>query len=222
MQKASERLAKLLELNVPEAQAQDLIKSAITAGDLEDDLQSAAVIDTSKFDKILEQLRKSQEPTQEEKLSKSNVQDVRDDLPTKEVKRMLDAVVATQDAATEKLSKAMVHVGELIGELSNALASLDRRQGEISKSLVDAAPVPGPKTVIGSMAAVPSPLDSADRAAKFEETISLRKSIVDSIRGELDKDGTSAARVEVLTSALREIGYAPDPRTVAARAGITL
>lgn len=222
MQKASERLAKLLELNVPEAQAQDLVKSAITAGDLEDDLQAAATIDTSKFEKILEQLRKSQEVTAEEKLSKSAVQDVRDDLPTKDVKRMLDAVVASQDVATEKLAKAMIHVGELISELSTALASIDRRQGEISKSLTDSTPAPAPKSVQGTLAAVPSPLDSADRAAKFEETISLRKSVVDSIRGELDKDGLSAARIDVLTSALREIGYSSDPRAVAARAGITL
>lgn len=222
MQKASERLAKLLELNVPEAQAQDLVKSAIGAGELEDDLETAATVDVTKLEKILSELRKSQESTEGEKLAKSTITDVRDDLPSKEIKRMLDAVVTATDVQAEKLSKALVHVGEMVAELSTALASIDRRQGELAKSMSESAPAPAPKSVTGALAAVPSPLDSADRTAAFEEVITLRKSAVDAIKGELEKDGNSSQRVDALTSALREVAFSPNPRAVAQRAGITL
>lgn len=222
MQKASERLAKLLELNVPEAQAQDLVKSAIGAGELEDDLETAATVDVTKLEKILTELRKSQETTEEEKLAKSTITDVRDDLPSKELKRMFDATVQASEASAERLSKALVHMGEMISELSTALASIDRRQGELAKSMSEAAPAPAPKAVTGALSAVPSPLDDKDRAAAFEQTLELRKSAVNAIRGELDKDGNSSQRVEALASALREVGFSHDPRAVAARVGITL
>ena len=219
--KASERLAQLLEIKVPEATAQDLIKSGIAAGELEDDTAGAASIDSAKFEKILDGLRKSQEPTEEETLAKSQTIDVRDDLPTKDVKRMFDAHNAEMKAFGDRISKSVVSLAEMLAEVQAGLVSIDRRHAELAKSLGNdkQSGRPAPRAALGRTADAETP---GEKTVEKDDYAGLRKSLADAIHGELSKPSNDSSRVELLSSALLGVSTTNDPKGFAARIGITL
>jgi hypothetical protein len=207
--KASERLAKLRDLKVPEAQAMDLVKSAISSGEVENDLDDSPTIDVKKLEGILEELRKSQVETVAKTV----------EAPA-DFKGLLDATVEEVKAETAKLSKALVHIGEMVSELSIHLTSLDQRNAEIAKSLGGKAPAP--QSLLGSVTSAPSPHDQLTPGASPDDVVRLRKSLVGKLTTELRASGSDEKRRLELATALANAAYANDPAAFAKSVGISL
>lgn len=214
--KASERLAKLRDLQVPEAQAMDLVKSAISAGDVENDLEQSSTIDVKKLEGILEELRKSQAAVAEP------VQPIIPATAGLELTGLFNATVAEVKAETNKLSKALVSIGEMISELTVHLTSLDQRNAEIAKSLGGAAKAPAPQSVLGAVTNAPSPHDQLTPGASPDDVVRLRKSLVGKLTTELRAGGTNDARRLELATALANAASANDPAAFAKSVGISL
>jgi hypothetical protein len=217
--KASERLAKLRDLQVPEAQAMDLVKSAISAGEVENDLEQASTIDVKKLEGILEELRKSQAAVAEP------VQPIIPATAGLELTGLFNATVAEVKAETSKLSKALVSIGEMISELTVHLTSLDQRNAEIAKSLSGApraAATPVPQSVIGAVTSAPSPHDQLAAGHSPDDIVRLRKSLVGKLTTELRAGGTNDARRLELATALANAASANDPAAFAKSVGISL
>jgi hypothetical protein len=211
--KASERLAKLRDLKVPEAQAMDLVKSAISSGDVENDLDESPTIDVKKLEGILEELRKSQGEVSAPAEAPSDF------------KGLLDATISEVRAETTKLSKALVHIGEMVSELSVHLTSLDQRNAEIAKSLggpVARPAAPVPQSVIGAVTSAPSPHDQLAPGASPDDVVRLRKSLVGKLTTELRATGVDEKRRLELATALANAAYANDPAAFAKSVGISL
>jgi hypothetical protein len=207
--KASERLAKLRDLKVPEAQAMDLVKSAISSGDVENDLEESPTIDVKKLEGILEELRKSQVETVAKTV----------EAPA-DFKGLLDATVEEVKAETAKLSKALVHIGEMVSELSVHLTSLDQRNAEIAKSIGGKAPAP--QSLLGAVTSAPSPHDQLTPGASPDDVVRLRKSLVSKLTTELRASGSDEKRRLELATALANAAYANDPAAFAKSVGISL
>jgi len=212
--KASERLAKLRDLKVPEAQAMDLVKSAISSGDVENDLEESPSIDVKKLEGILEELRKSQGETVAAPA----------EVPA-DFKGLLDATIGEVRAETSKLSKALVHIGEMVSELSVHLTSLDQRNAEIAKSLGGPVARPAaiaPQSVIGAVTSAPSPHDQLAPGASPDDVVRLRKSLVGKLTAELRGGASDDARRLELATALANAAYTNDPAAFAKSVGISL
>jgi hypothetical protein len=212
--KASERLAKLRDLKVPEAQAMDLVKSAISSGDVENDLDESPTIDVKKLEGILEELRKSQS----EAVAKTAPESA-------DLKSLFDATVSVVEAETAKLSKALVSLGEMVSELSIHLTSLDQRNAEIAKSLggpVARPSTPAPQSVIGAVTSAPSPHDQLTPGASPDDIVRLRKSLVGKLTAELRGGISDDNRRLELANALANAASTNDPAAFAKSVGISL
>jgi hypothetical protein len=217
--KASERLAKLRDLQVPEAQAMDLVKSAISAGDVENDLEESPTIDVKKLEGILEELRKSQAAPAEA------IQPVIPATAGLELTNLFNATVAEVKAETNKLSKALVSIGEMISELTVHLTSLDQRNAEIAKSLGGAprpSTSPAPQSIIGAVTSAPSPHDQLAAGNSPDDVIRLRKSLVGKLTTELRAGVADDNRRLELANALANAASTNDPAAFAKSVGISL
>lgn len=214
--KASERLAKLRDLQVPEAQAMDLVKSAISAGDVENDLEESPTIDVKKLEGILEELRKSQAAPAEA------IQPVIPATAGLELTNLFNATVAEVKAETGKLSKALVSIGEMISELTVHLTSLDQRNAEIAKSLTGGKSAPAPQSVLGAVTSAPSPHDQLTPGASPDDVVRLRKSLVGKLTTELRAGVADDNRRLELANALANAASTNDPAAFAKSVGISL
>ena len=214
--KASERLAKLRNLQVPEAQAMDLVKSAISAGDVENDLEESPTIDVKKLEGILEELRKSQAAPAE------TIQPVIPATAGLELTNLFNATVAEVKAETGKLSKALVSIGEMISELTVHLTSLDQRNAEIAKSLTGGKAAPAPQSVLGAVTSAPSPHDQLTPGASPDDVVRLRKSLVGKLTTELRAGVADDNRRLELANALANAASTNDPAAFAKSVGISL
>lgn len=214
--KASERLAKLRDLQVPEAQAMDLVKSAISAGDVENDLEESPTIDVKKLEGILEELRKSQAAPAEA------IQPVIPATAGLELTNLFNATVAEVKAETNKLSKALVNIGEMISELTVHLTSLDQRNAEIAKSLTGGKSAPAPQSVLGAVTSAPSPHDQLTPGASPDDVVRLRKSLVGKLTTELRAGVADDNRRLELANALANAASTNDPAAFAKSVGISL
>ena len=217
--KASERLAKLRDLQVPEAQAMDLVKSAISAGEVENDLEQGPTIDVKKLEGILEELRKSQATTIEPIIAHESL----------DMKAILDATVSEVRSETTQLSKALVShrsdltylLGEMVSELAVHLTSLDQRGAEIAKSLGGKS-APVPQSVLGAVTSAPSPHDQLTPGASPDDVVRLRKSLVGKLTAELRAGVSDDNRRLELAGALANAASTNDPAAFAKSVGISL
>jgi hypothetical protein len=208
MKKASEQLQALLDLGIPEAKAEEITKSQIEAGDLEDDLAKSATIDKELFNKLMLEIKKGLEPAQD--IEKSEIK-VAEDVTG--IATQLATLVSKSDVNTKALADGIVAVGQMCEALAKSQAKLDERvnsliesHGELVKSTTKVVP---PRSVI------------ATEATEETNNVQLRKSLRDKLVAIADDVSVPRDERAKASQALTRI-FTDDPQALAKSVGISL